>query len=380
MFYETAAVTFRPLPYSVCMKMLILLLAVCPAMLTAQEIVDGPYIFYRNNDSALVRTIQRQGDLDKAITQVYATADLPKLTLTVPVAGHPEWAFPVTLQPAIASPAAIYPMPEQLFVLSDIEGEFAAGRQLLIAGQVIDEQYNWTFGKGHLVIAGDLFDRGPDVLPWLWLLYSLEAKAKAAGGLVQVILGNHDIMQLSGDYRYTDARYFKNAWLLGRDIRSLFGTDTELGRWLRSKNIIEKTGDYLVMHAGLSPEVLSLRLSLDSMNKACRPYYATGRREQPEAVQVFFGAQSPFWYRGYFGAPLASMAHIDSTLQQYGCHTIIAGHTITDTTIVTKYDGKVIGIDVNEHEGQHKALLISSNRYTIVDEKGNRMLLSLSKE
>lgn len=359
--------------------MLLTLAALLPVSLAAQEMVDGPYVFYRKDDSALVRTIQQQGDMGRSVTSVYAVADLPHLPISVPVAGHPEWAFTVTVQPTAAPSPASYPLPEQVFVVSDIEGEFAAGRQLLLAGQVIDEQYNWTFGKGHLVIAGDLFDRGTEVLPWLWLLYSLEAKAKAAGGQVQVLLGNHDIMQLNGDYRYTDARYFKHAWLLGRDMRYLFAPDTELGRWLRSKNIIEKTGGNLFMHAGFSPEILSRRLSLDKINEACRPYYAAARKDIPDSMQLFFGAHAPFWYRGYFMPPHATEDEVNATLQQYDCHTIIVGHTITDTTLVTKYNGKVIGIDVNEHEGQHKALLITGNSYYVMDEKGNKLLLSLSK-
>ena len=35
----------------------------------------------------------------------------------------------------------------------------------------MDEKYQWIFGKGHLVICGDLFDRGNDVAAELWLIY-----------------------------------------------------------------------------------------------------------------------------------------------------------------------------------------------------------------
>ncbi len=42
----------------------------------------------------------------------------------------------------------IYEMPEKLMAFSDIEGNFAALRQLLQNNRVIDKDFNWTFGKG----------------------------------------------------------------------------------------------------------------------------------------------------------------------------------------------------------------------------------------
>ena len=83
-----------------------------------------------------------------------------------------------------------------MFVLSDIEGEFAAFKSLMQGNGIMDQNYKWTFGDGHLVICGDLFDRGNRVTEYLWLLYKLEDEAKAQGGYVHVILGNHDIMNL----------------------------------------------------------------------------------------------------------------------------------------------------------------------------------------
>ncbi len=41
----------------------------------------------------------------------------------------------------------------------------------------------------------------------LWLIYSLEEKAKAAGGYVHFILGNHEIMNMQGDFRYVQDKY-----------------------------------------------------------------------------------------------------------------------------------------------------------------------------
>ncbi|KAG1488187.1 hypothetical protein G6F52_014005 [Rhizopus delemar] len=47
-------------------------------------------------------------------------------------------------------------------------------------------------GKDTLVIAGDVFDRGPQVTEAFWLLYGLQQQAAAARGAVHFVLGNHE--------------------------------------------------------------------------------------------------------------------------------------------------------------------------------------------
>jgi hypothetical protein len=256
--------------------------------------------------------------------------------------------------------------------VSDIEGEFDAFRNLLIAANVIDSLYHWTFGEGHVIICGDLFDRGRDVIPELWLLYKLEDEAKAKGGYVHTILGNHDIMNLSGDLRYVQPKYMEHAKLMGINYMDVFNTSTELGRWLRSKNIIERVGKNLCMHGGVSPGLLAKELSLKQINNYSRPYFDKPDDSIPLHVAVFFGDNSPFWYRGYFMQPKASMGMVDSTLYFYNCRRIIVGHTITNVNIASYYREKVIGLDVNEHEGRSEAILIEDNKIYVVDKNGNR--------
>lgn len=332
--------------------------------LQAQTPFDGPYVRYIDHQLQLTY-INKQDELLQLQNKTSSV-------FTVTPEGHPEWVFTVKLRDTLVNDPASYPAAAKTLFMSDIEGEFANFRKLLLAAKVIDTAYNWTYGTGALVIPGDLFDRGRDVIPELWLLYKLEDEAKAAGGSVQVILGNHDIMNLSGDHRYTDAKYFKDAWLLKTGIDSLFNENTELGRWLRSKNIIEKTGDILVMHGGLSSAILSKHLSIEQINALCRPYYDKRRANIPSGLQVYFGKDALFWYRGYFMGKKASMAQVDSTLLQYDCRYIVVGHTIVKWNIASYYVGKVIGVDVDEHSGQTEAAIYENHRWSTIDNKGHR--------
>lgn len=124
----------------------------------------------------------------------------------VTFSNHPDWNFTVSMKAKLEIEPSATKMPIKLFLISDVEGEFEGFRNLLISNNVMDENYNWTFGKGHMVICGDLFDRGNEVPECLWLIYKLEQGAKTKGGYVHTLLGNHDIMNLSGDLRYVQPK------------------------------------------------------------------------------------------------------------------------------------------------------------------------------
>ena len=152
------------------------------------------------------------------------------------------------------------------------------------------------------------------------------------------------------------------------------GSNTELGQWLRSKNIIEKIGDLLVLQGGVSPGLLKRQMSLVNINKNCRPYYAANPGEVPDSLKDFFNAKALFWYRGHFLEPIATQGLVDSTPALYGCSKIIVGHDIIDH-VADFYNGKVIGVDVNEHEGTHEDLLIEKKNYYRIDDKANKILI-----
>jgi len=331
--------------------------------------VDGPYVRYTGGQ-VIVTTIERDDDLLEPQTQTFPLSAKAAITLQVTPEGHPDWSFTVRLKPNLEPEPSTFAAPTKTLFLSDIEGEFAKFREILLAAKIIDTQYNWTYDRGSVVIAGDLFDRGTDVVPELWLLYKLEDEAKVAGGAVHVLLGNHDVMNLSGDNRYTDAKYFKNAWLMEMNISHLFDKSTELGRWLRSRNVIEKVGDILVMHGGLSPALLAVNRSPDQLNAACRPFYAVSTEAVPDSLKVYFGSKALFWYRGYFRAPKISEADLDITLKQYDCKQILVGHTIVKWNIALFLGGKVIGVDVDYHKGKPMAALYQDGQWLVIDEKG----------
>ena len=90
----------------------------------------------------------------------------------------------------------------RVVALSDIHGAYGAMVRTLAEADVIDDTGAWVGGETHLVIVGDLLDRGPDSRQAMDHLMRLEDEAIEAGGRVHVLIGNHEAMNLMGDLRY----------------------------------------------------------------------------------------------------------------------------------------------------------------------------------
>ena len=182
---------------------------------------DGPYVMYKGNKIYVSYILDNHGARVPKIDS-FDYNQKPGITLTVAtdIAGK---TFPVQLKSTLENEKTEYGKPEKMFVVSDIEGNFAAFRKLLQGNKIVDDNLAWTFGKGHLVLTGDFFDRGSQVTEVLWLIYSLEEQAKTAGGHVHFVLGNHEIMNMNNDLRYVNPKYMQNAVLINEQYLSLFG-------------------------------------------------------------------------------------------------------------------------------------------------------------
>ena len=347
---------------------------------------DGPYVMYENN-------VQKcyYFDGNSAIEQ----ENRDKSEFFVQTDNYNE-KFSVRLKSNLSIEPSLYPEQQKIFVLSDIEGDFRAFKKLLQVNGIIDANYNWTFGTGHLVCNGDFFDRGQQVTEVLWLIYSLEEKAKRAGGYVHFILGNHEIMNLNNDVRYVRQKYKDNASKIVNNYNNLYGEDSELGRWLRTKNIIEKIGGVIFVHGGISKEVNDLSLPIDKINELARPYYTAdniARNSSNTALSLIYSYSfSPFWYRQYYQDQEVKVYSnkngldtvyktpvkvIDEILNEYGATHIVTGHThvMHGDKITVHYEGKILNTDTDHAGGKSEALVITEDKYYSVNDRGEKELL-----
>ncbi len=335
--------------------------------------VDGPYVLYRN-DSVLVEYIDSIAGQTKSVrTQSFPMVQKNKVDLVVNT-DETGKTFHVKLKGKLENEKATYGKPKSMLVISDIEGNFTAFRKLLQGNRVIDNNLHWTYGKGHLVLNGDFVDRGNMVTQVLWLIYSLEQQAEAVGGKVHFVLGNHEVMNMGGEHDYVAEEVMANTKLLNVDTINIYGPNTELGRWMATKNVAERVGNMLFIHGGISRYVNMMQLTLKEMNELVRPHYTdTAYNFTDPRVEILYSDFGPLWYRGYYmDTPRARQPQIDSTLDLYDARYIATGHSIVANQICSFFGGKVFNTDLQHAKGKSEALLMEDGKLFRTNANGER--------
>ena len=257
----------------------------------------------------------------------------------------------------------------KIAALSDIHGQYDLLIELLQNNKIIDKNLNWSFGKGHFVIVGDIFDRGDKVNEILWFIYELEMQAKNSGGRVHYLLGNHEYMVLYNDLRYIHGKYNIASKLLNLEYDQLYGDNTIIGRWLRSKPTIVKINDIIFTHGGISEDfILYEGFNIEKINNTMRksiPRLKELRNlrkdgQSKDMYNMYFGNNSLIWYRGYFEEGLID-TDISNILKLVDANHIVVGHT-SNKEVVQLYDNKIIGVDSSIKKGKYGELLIIKNK------------------
>lgn len=269
---------------------------------------------------------------------------------------------------------ATYKKVKKIAALSDIHGQHELAVEILTNNQIIDEDQNWNYGDGHLIIVGDIFDRGPHVNETLWLLYKLEKQAETAGGKVHVLLGNHEYMIFKKDLRYIHKKYAMVSGLLQTSYDDLYGKNTVMGRWLRSKPTIVKINDNTFVHGGISKEFLTIDYEIEKINRIMSESIDVAKEvlDTTGITHNYFGRHGPVWYRGYFNDDLPEEEISDILSDIYSRH-IVVGHC-SHETVVELYNGKVYGVDSSIKSGKYgELLLIEGKNYYRGTKDGGRI-------
>lgn len=246
-----------------------------------------------------------------------------------------------------------FPAVDSLYIVGDTHGDFNALAGTLRAAGFIGEALEWTGGKRQLAFAGDLVDRGPDVTRLLWFVYRLEREAAAAGGHIYVVLGNHELMEMTGDVRYLNPREAAIAQAYGVTYdRMVHVRESLLGRWLASKPGAIRIGRVLIVHGGIATDFIGVSLRrLDAMlanfltpeflyrDPATLKTHTDSVRFQAKE-EFFWHPHSLFWYRDYVQSDQVG-AQLDSVLHSFAADVMVVGHT-TVPEIETRYDGRLI--------------------------------------
>ncbi len=91
---------------------------------------------------------------------------------------------------------------DRIVAVGSVHGNYGRFVSILQTAGLIDSDTNWSGGTAHLVQTGDVVHLGPHSKRAIDLLIRLQEQARAAGGYVHALIGNHEVMNLTGDLRY----------------------------------------------------------------------------------------------------------------------------------------------------------------------------------
>ena len=350
------------------------------------QVDDGPYIFEHAIEGKQAHWICKnqlvsQNSNAKVISNnslangILINNSVPEITFLKPDQCQSLSTLSVTVKPTSVDKDE-YQNIESIVALSDIHGRFDVLITLLRNHQIIDEDNDWLFGKGHMVITGDVFDRGRQVNEVLWLLYKLEKQALSAGGRLHLLMGNHEQMVLRGDLRYVDDKYNLAETLLNRSYDQLYNQKTHIGQWLRSKNTIVKLNNTLFLHGGISTGWLQHKLNITEANQLLRAHIDDNGDDikSNDVLEFLFRSNGPTWYRGFFDDEYSEKS-LNQLLKYFGVNRFVVGHT-TQTQVLGLFDNKVIAVDSGIKNGESGELLfINNNKLTRGFFNGKRQVL-----
>jgi hypothetical protein len=260
---------------------------------------------------------------------------------------------------------------QRIVAFGDVHGDLEATRSALRLAGAIDEQDRWIGGELIVVQTGDQLDRGDQERAILDLFERLRIESRASGGAFHALLGNHELMNARGDFRYvTDAGFvdfvnaaahepgdsltvwdrstgtFRAATLAEfgpreRARMAAFMPGGPYARLLARRQVILQIGDNVFVHGGVLPNHVAY--GIDEINHAAQAWL----RGDAELPPVLSGSESPQWTRLYSSDPdSVACGVLDMALTALDAERIVMGHTRQEAGIASACGGQAWRIDV----------------------------------
>ena len=288
-----------------------------------------------------------------------------RLTLTIFALG--------LLLATLSGPAAA----RRIVAMGDLHGDLAATRQALRLAGAIDESDHWIGGELVVVQTGDQLDRGDQEQAILELLDRLQDEARAAGGAVHVLNGNHELMNARLDLRYvTEGGFtdFQDAVVITEEDSVLlahepahrarvaaFRPGGPFALLLAERPVVLVIDGNVFVHGGVLP--MHLDYGVERLNNEVRDWLL-GKGEPPEFIHT---SESPTWARNYSDEVDSNdCLQLEEVLERLGAVRMIVGHTVQEDGITPLCEGSVWCIDTGmaEHYG---------NRIEVLEIDGDRI-------
>ncbi len=275
----------------------------------------------------------------------------------------------------------------KIAALGDVHGDLQATRAALRLVGAIGADDHWTGGTMVLVQTGDQLDRGDDEQAIVDLLQRLTEEAKAAGGAVHVLNGNHEFMNVMGDLRYVTPGGFADF----ADVPDLDLSDPRLAdvappmkarvaalspggpyaKILAQRNTVVVVGDTVFAHGGVLPKHVPDGVSsLDRLNADARAWLSDGKTGAQTMANDVMATDGVVWTRLYSDPSQGGGCEpLKAMLDKLGAKRLVVGHTVQADGVTSACDGKVWRIDVGmaaHYGGKPQAIVIEGDNVTVL--------------
>lgn len=268
--------------------------------------------------------------------------------------------------------------------VGDIHGDLDALIRILLGAEILDSVGRWAAEATHLVLMGDLNDRGPESVNVMDFVVSLASDAERAGCRIDALLGNHELLAVQQDYRYVWPSEFvdlENFYYDGvNGIDAIYRGNGPYAQWIRTRPTIVRVDSTLFVHAGL--ERWARELDMASVNALISRWvaYFQGAADSPDESTLWLieeGKGGPLWTR-CFGAekapdhdPVDLCTELRHLLRQWQADRLVIGHVPTkcldyeiafphptygdrvaviDTGISRSYGGRLSALEIDQGE------------------------------
>lgn len=239
----------------------------------------------------------------------------------------------------------------RVVVIGDVHGDLGRLTECLYATNVLNQNGEWIADPPNTIVVqlGDQVDSrsrsGPEG-DWekvpdtevLVFMDRIDRAARIKGGRVISLIGNHEIMNVMGDFTYVSDKS-------RTPLRAAqFRPDGRFAQLLAKRCVTVKIGSLLFVHAGLLPRhVTDVNGDLHVYNVVMRRYLsgeALGVHEMELLDRNVVGQDGMLWTRMYAdasGNELLVDNMISVVLERMGCKLMCTGHnTVQSITGVSR--------------------------------------------
>ena len=248
--------------------------------------------------------------------------------------------------------------PQKIVAFGDIHGDMTAVIDVLYKSGMIDENLHWKAGETVLVQTGDFLDRGDDELEIIDYFEKLKGEAESNGGKFYTLNGNHEVMDVGGDFSFVSETGITSFTDAGLPRELAFTPGGQCARYLSRNFIILDIAGNIFVHGGVFPE--DITEGIPDINKKFSNWMR-GTGVHPDDIEM-----NVLWSREY--SLYLDCDLLKQTLDLLGAKRMIVGHTIQDE-INSSCDGLLLRIDTGMFSGfggPRQALVIENDTVSFI--------------